>query len=170
MAKVKEIGLGGGCHWCTEAVFQSLHGVLNVEQGFVASKAPHDTFSEAVIVAYDPSEIALYDLVLIHLMTHESTAWHGMRSKIPICRLYHGSGRRKGFDNEMWDGLQDEFNAPLVTAILPFRAFRPSETKFQNYYRTDPQRPFCKRYIDPKLQLLQQKFIKQLATGSPWAQ
>jgi peptide-methionine (S)-S-oxide reductase len=169
MGNVKEIGFGGGCHWCTEAVFQSLKGVLAVKQGFVASKAPHDAFSEAVIVTYAPDEIALFDLVSIHLMTHESTVWHEMRPK------YRSAVYTMDFQDEqrlqsMWDRLQDQFKSPLVTALLPFRAFLPSETKFQNYYRTDPERPFCKKYIDPKLQLLRQKFVKQLEATSPKAQ
>ncbi|MGB5368809.1 MAG: peptide-methionine (S)-S-oxide reductase [Flavobacteriaceae bacterium] len=166
MEQVKAIGLGGGCHWCTEAVFQSLRGVLNVKQGFVASEAPQDAFSEAVIITYEPGLIALYDLVLIHLMTHESTVWHDMRPKYRSA-VYTMDPEDEKVLERMWDGLQDELNAPLITAILPFRAFRPSETKFQNYYRTDPERPFCKRYIDPKLQLLRGKFAKQVATGSP---
>jgi peptide-methionine (S)-S-oxide reductase len=169
MEKGKEIGFGGGCHWCTEAVFQALQGVLNVKQGFVASKAPHGDFSEAVIVTYAPSEIALFDLVLIHLMTHESTVWHDMRPKYRSA-IYTIDPEDEKVLQCMWDGLQEEFNAPLVTAILPFRAFRPSETKYQNYYRTDPERPFCKRYIDPKLQLLKQKFAEQVETNSQRAQ
>lgn len=166
MEQVKAIGLGGGCHWCTEAVFQALHGVLNVEQGFVASEAPHDAFSEAVIVTYEPGLIALFDLVLIHLMTHESTTGHSMRKKYRSA-VYTLDLKDEKVLKRMWERLQEEFNGSLVTAILPLRAFRPSEAKFQNYYSTDPERPFCKRYIDPKLQLLRRKFAKQLATGSP---
>ncbi|MGB5273497.1 MAG: peptide-methionine (S)-S-oxide reductase [Flavobacteriaceae bacterium] len=169
MVAVKKIGLGGGCHWCTEAVFQSLQGVLNVKQGFVASEVPHDAFSEGVIVAYAPGEIALYDLVLIHLMTHDSTAWHGMRPKYRSA-IYTFEEKDEQLLKQMWHGLQEEFKAPLVTVVLPFRAFRPSETRFQNYYLTDPGRPFCKRYIDPKLQLLRQKFVKQVETTSQKAQ
>ena len=51
----QKIGFGGGCHWCTEAVFQSLRGVTEVEQGFIKSHAPHDRYSEAVVVTYHPA-------------------------------------------------------------------------------------------------------------------
>lgn len=50
-----EIGFGGGCHWCIEAVFQSLTGVSKVTQGFIASNPPNEAYSEAVIIEYDPA-------------------------------------------------------------------------------------------------------------------
>ncbi len=56
-----EAGFGGGCHWCTEAVFRSLCGVQTVRQGFIASDPPQDSYSEAVVVTWDPDEITLED-------------------------------------------------------------------------------------------------------------
>jgi peptide-methionine (S)-S-oxide reductase len=165
MVQIKEIGLGGGCHWCTEAVFQSLRGVFNVKQGFVASEAPYDAFSEAVIVAYAPKEISLSDLVLIHLLTHESTAVHRLRQKYRSAIYTLDPEDEKDLE-QIWDGLQLAFSAPLITMVLPFKAFRPSNANFQNYYRSDPDRPFCKRYIDPKLQLLRHAFAEQVTTTS----
>ena len=52
---MKKIGFGGGCHWCTEAIFQALNGVESVEQGWISSLNPYDTFSEAVIVHFNAS-------------------------------------------------------------------------------------------------------------------
>lgn len=82
MKKLKKIGFGGGCHWCTEAVFQSLKGVKSVQQGWIASKNEHFEFSEAVIVDFDPSSIPLKVLIEIHLHTHKSTSEHSMRKSI----------------------------------------------------------------------------------------
>ena len=53
---MKKIGFGGGCHWCTEAIFQALNGVESVEQGWISSLNPYDTFSEAVIVSESVSK------------------------------------------------------------------------------------------------------------------
>ncbi|MBO6639652.1 MAG: peptide-methionine (S)-S-oxide reductase [Roseitalea sp.] len=75
------IGFGGGCHWCTEAVFQALRGVTRVEQGFVRSEPPFDAWSEAVIVTFDPASIDLATLTEVHLRTHASTAAHAMRGE-----------------------------------------------------------------------------------------
>ena len=69
--KIK-IALGGGCHWCTEAVFQSLKGVEKVNQGYVASTGENNWFSEAVIVHFNDEIITLKTLIEIHLHTHKS--------------------------------------------------------------------------------------------------
>ena len=76
-----KIGFGGGCHWCTEAVFQSLIGVETVEQGYIASEDDMTSFSEAIIVHFNQEEITLKALIEIHLFTHKSTSNHSMRSK-----------------------------------------------------------------------------------------
>ena len=76
-----KIALGGGCHWCTEAVFQHLKGVDRVEQGYVSSDGMHSTFSEAVIVHFEPQMIPLAKLIEIHLYTHNSTSNHSFRKK-----------------------------------------------------------------------------------------
>ena len=70
MAKV---GFGGGCHWCTEGVFQALRGVTQVDQGFLQSVAPADTWAEGVIVTFEPSAIGLETLSEVHLRTHSAT-------------------------------------------------------------------------------------------------
>ena len=77
----KKIALGGGCHWCTEAVFQSLKGVEKVEQGFVAPLQDLNSYSEAVIVHYNADLISLKDLIEVHLDTHKSTSNHSFRKK-----------------------------------------------------------------------------------------
>lgn len=77
----QKVGLGGSCHWCTEAMFQALKGVHLVEQGWIASCAPHTAFSEAVVVHFNEAIISLEDLVRVHLHTHSCTANHSMRAK-----------------------------------------------------------------------------------------
>lgn len=78
MNSLQKIAFGGGCHWCTEAIFKSLKGVHSVDQGFVASDGTNKTFSEAVVIHFDQSVITLKDLTAIHLHTHNSTSNHSM--------------------------------------------------------------------------------------------
>lgn len=157
---MQRIGLGGGCHWCTEAVFQALRGVGNVEQGFIASAAPYDSFSEAVIVHYDPATIVLNVLIEVHLRTHASTSDHAMRSKYRSA-IYCFDAVQAETAQQALAQLQAGFNSPLVTQILSFAAFRASDERFTDYYASNPQRPFCETYIEPKLKHLARHFTAQ---------
>lgn len=156
---IKKIGLGGGCHWCTEAVFASLKGVMEVQQGWIASTVPNDAFSEAVIVRYNPAIIGLKDLIEIHLHTHSSTANHSMRHKYRSAVYWFGEEDKQAA-NEAIAAFQNDFEQPIITAVLPFVSFRENIPEQLNYYYSDPEKPFCKLYIDPKLQMLRQKFGK----------
>ena len=151
------IGFGGGCHWCTEAVFQALRGVRHVAQGFIRSSPPHDSWSEAVVVHFDPRDIDLKTLIEVHLRTHASTSAHKMRGKYRSAIYAFSDEQRDQAANALRD-LQREFNEPLQTLVLCHKVFKPSDARFQNYYSTDPERPFCRTYIDPKLQLLRKRF------------
>ena len=153
---VKKIGLGGGCHWCTEAVFSSLKDVIQVEQGFISSDV-ETTFSEAVIVSYESSKISLKDLIEIHLYTHKSTSNHTMRNKYRSAIYVFDSLDYKK-SNEILKELKNEFDKDLITQVLYFKTFKPSEEQFQDYYYSDSQKPFCTTYIIPKLSLLLKKY------------
>ena len=156
-----KIAFGGGCHWCTEAVFQALRGVQKTEQGFVQSTAPNATWSEAVIVQFDPATIPLATLIEIHLRTHAATSPHKMRGKYRSA-IYTVTPDQDEPAGQTLAALAPEFDAPLVTKILPLIAFKPSDSRFHNYYETDPTRPFCKTYIDPKLAKLRTDFAQHL--------
>ena len=160
----KKIGFGGGCHWCTEAVFQALRGVMWVEQGFIQSTPPNQSWSEAVIVTYDTEVIDLETLANVHVRTHAATAAHSMRPKYRSA-IYTFSEHQQDEANIILDGLGDEFDNGLVTEALPFVGFKPSEERLLNYYETNPPRPFCKGYIDPKLDLIRKNFSSQALAG-----
>ncbi|MFT5627794.1 MAG: peptide-methionine (S)-S-oxide reductase [Dokdonia sp.] len=153
MNNTEKIGLGGGCHWCTEAVFQSLKGVLLVEQGFIASKEEFSTFSEAVIVTYNPEIISLQVLIEIHLLTHKSTKNHSMRVKYRSA-IYTFSEEQKAKVNYILTALNTQYEDKLVTLVLSFCEFKASLEAFTNYYNSNPEKPFCETFINPKLKML----------------
>ncbi len=164
MARQTKIGLGGGCHWCTEAVFQSLKGVEKVAQGYVASIDENSTFSEAVIVHFNPDIISLRTLIEIHLHTHKSTSAHSMRNKYRSA-IYIFFKEQSHQANNILNDFQSEFNNQLITEIYPFSEFKPSREAIQNYYQKNPKKPFCKQFINPKLRLLQEKFSNKINTN-----
>jgi len=151
------IGLGGGCHWCTEAVFQSLRGVKRVEQGFIRSTPPHDSWSEAVIVHFDADVISLETLIEVHLRTHSSTRRHALREKYRSAFYSFDDDQRRAA-GEAIVRLQAGFEDPLITRVLPFVAFRASEPRYRDYYRRQSEAAFCQRYIDPKLEWIRRHF------------
>lgn len=157
MKNLNKIGFGGGCHWCTEAVFQHLKGVVKVEQGWIASTGKANTFSEAVIVHYNSDEILLKVLIEVHLHTHKSTSEHSMREKYRS-GIYVFSTNELSKVEEILDELQPSFENPIITKVLQFETFKASREQIQNYYKKNPQKPFCETFINPKLKLLLQKF------------
>ena len=154
---IKKAGFGGGCHWCTEAVFSALKGVLSVQQGWLASDDDTTYFSEGVIVKYDTDVITLNVLMAVHLYTHSSTANHSMRGKYRSA-VYTFLEEDIPFAKAAIEELQKDFDQPIITEVLTYADFKLNREDSLNYYFSDPEKPFCKSYIDPKLQLLLQQF------------
>jgi peptide-methionine (S)-S-oxide reductase len=163
MDRKTKIAFGGGCHWCTEAVFQSLIGVEKVEQGFVASINENNTLSEAVIVTFNADDISIKTLIEIHLHTHKSTSQHSMRKKYRSA-VYTFSENQKLETQQIIDNLQDDFQQEVITQVLDFKEFKSSENQFKNYYYSNPEKPFCETFINPKLKFLVTHFSKQVNT------
>ena len=161
MSKLFKIAVGGGCHWCTEAVFQSLQGVTSVEQGFVASEGINNTFSEAVIVHYDSNLISLETIFQVHLKTHKSTSLHSMREKYRSA-VYTFSEAQNALVIDLLKKFQKEYDHTLITKVLAFKEFKASREEITNYYLKDPKKPFCQNYIVPKLELLKEAKITDL--------
>ncbi|QWX82679.1 peptide-methionine (S)-S-oxide reductase [Cellulophaga sp. HaHaR_3_176] len=159
MSLIKKIAFGGGCHWCTEAVFQSLLGVTLVEQGFIAGEDEHSAFSEAVIIHYNTEVIPLHILIEIHLYTHKSTKNHTMRTKYRSA-VYVFDDSEKIKITSILLYLQKNFKEQIITKVHTFKGFKPSEVMFHNYYFSNPEKPFCDTYIAPKLKLVLDKFSK----------
>lgn len=154
---LQKIGFGGGCHWCTEAVFQSVKGITKVRQGFIRSDQPNDTYSEAVEITFDANKVSIKSLISIHLATHASTSSHKMRDKYRSA-IYIFNTKQKSESNEALSELSIETGAQFITLILWHRGFQESDERFQNYYLRKPEKPFCKTYIDPKLAKIRQGF------------
>jgi peptide-methionine (S)-S-oxide reductase len=157
MGLLQKIALGGGCHWCTEAVFESLIGVEKVEQGFIASTCNDNLFSEGVVVHYNPENISLKTLIKIHLHTHKSTSNHSMRKKYRSA-VYPFSKTQMRESEQVIETLQKDFNHKLITEVLPYKTFKSSRDEITNYYYKNPEKPFCKTYINPKIKIVLEQF------------
>ncbi len=157
-----KIAFGGGCHWCTEAIFQQLIGVSQVEQGWVSSTHPQATTpSEAVIVHFDPTYISLDALTEIHLFTHNATSNHSFRDKYRSAIYTFSDVQEKEAQNILKE-KQKLFDKPLITKVYPFGEFKLNDEKYLDYYKSNPDKPFCQVRIEPKLQILFGKYHKYL--------
>jgi len=157
---VQKIAFGGGCHWCTEAIFQSLKSVNKVEQGWVSSTLPSaSTFSEAVIVHFDASLISLEILTEVHLFTHNATSNHNFREKYRSA-VYTFSKAQQREAEKILKEKQKLFEKPLVTKVYPFGEFKLNDEQYLNYYKSNPAKPFCQARIEPKLKVLLERFYE----------
>ena len=152
-----KIGLGGGCHWCTEGVFDSLIGITKVNQGWIASTGENSDFSEAIEVYFDPTVISLSDLIEIHLYTHASRSNHSMRGKYRSAIYAYDDNQFKQA-LEILNSLRADFDESLVTQVYPFASFKENKIELKDYFYSAPDRPFCQTYIKPKLSLLLARF------------
>lgn len=149
------LGFGGGCHWCTEAVFQAVPGVTEVKQGWAASEPPEDDFSEAALVTFNASEVSIEQLLWIHLNTHSAVSSHALRARyrsaVYVTNLKDGERM-----TAVLRAFASQISGLLQTKVLPLREFKTSPPHYQNYYHSDPTRPFCQRFIAPKLERVEE--------------
>ncbi len=149
-----QLGLGGGCHWCTEAIFSSLKGMNKVEQGWLAASAPNDTLSEGVLLEFDQDLISLQDLITIHIETHSASAQHSMRGKYRSA-VYAKDPALQLSVSSLISHLNEHLSNPVITQTLDLVQFKPQPNEsYQNYFYKRPDKPFCQAYISPKLEQL----------------
>lgn len=140
-----------------------LTGVVEVDQGFIRSDPPSDSFAEGVIVHFDPSAISLATLIEVHLRTHDATRPYIATSKYRGAVYVHGEEQQHKACGAI-SSLQRDFQERIQTQVLVLREFRFSDERFRSYYASDPERPFCRRYIDPKLDIIRRDFANILTS------
>ena len=160
--------LGGGCFWCLEAVFETFKGVHSVVSGYSGGKTPNPTYkevcngdtehAEVVQIEYDPAEISYDKILEIFWLTHDPTTLNrqgpdsGTQYRSVI---YYHDDNQKGIAEKSKAAAQKDFKDPIVTEIAKLQKFYPAEEYHQDYYRRNPNKPYCAIYITPKLQKLQ---------------
>lgn len=167
--------LGGGCFWCTEALFESLKGVIKVESGYSGGQVVNPTYkqvcsgttghAEVIQITFDPKIITYEDLLRIHILTHDPTtlnaqgADEGTQYRSVI--FYH-SDKQKFSAGKILKELAGEFKRPVVTEISAFTKFYKAEDYHQNYYARNSDQPYCEVVITPKVKKLKEKYKDKL--------
>ena len=165
------IVFGGGCFWCTEAVFQRLKGVISVTSGYTGGSVSNPTYeqissgttghAEVIRIEFNPKKIKFHDLLTVFFATHHPTALNRQGSDIGTqyrsAIFYSTEAQKKEakeFIHELGDGI--------VTKLKQLKEFYPAEEEHRNYYNNNAGAPYCQMVINPKLQKVQEKFYDLL--------
>jgi len=166
--------LGGGCFWCMEAVFERLPGVKSVTSGYAGGHTTSPTYpqvssgdtghAEITQIEFDPAKISYEKLLEVFWQAHDPTALNrqgadeGMQYRSLI--LYHGEAQKLAAEKSK-AAAQKNFKHPIVTEIAPFIKFYPAEGHHQKYYDNNPNAPYCRAIIAPKLEKLEKEKVIQ---------
>lgn len=169
--------LGGGCFWCVEAVYQNVKGVQQVVSGYAGGTVEHPTYqqictgntghAEVTQITFDPQTISFADLLYIFWRTHDPTTLNRQGADVgPQYRsviFYHDEEQKTIAENSKREtDASGLWPAPIVTQIVPLTDFYKAETYHQNYYRQNPNQPYCRVVIDPKIRKFKKEFRERL--------
>jgi peptide-methionine (S)-S-oxide reductase len=175
---VETVTVGGGCFWCTEAVFSELAGVEQVLPGYAGGSAKNPTYeqvcsgrtghAEVVEIRFRPSVLPLHDLLTVFLATHDPTTKNRQGADVgtqyrSIILVRDADQRRTAEEvvREM-DG-RGLFGRKIVTEIAPFDVFYPAEEYHRDYFRRNPDQAYCQLVIAPKVSKFRKEFAARLA-------
>ena len=174
---LKKATFGGGCFWCTEAVFQELKGVESVVSGYSGGETKNPTYrevstgrsghAEVIQIQYDPEHTSYEELLEVFWKTHDPTTLNRQGADVgPQYRsiiLYHSDEQRE-LAEKYKRRLNEEkaFTSPVVTEIAKFGTFYAAEKYHQDYFAENPGQPYCRAVILPKLAKFRRAFADKL--------
>jgi peptide-methionine (S)-S-oxide reductase len=179
--KLEKATFGGGCFWCVEAIYQDVRGVHSVVSGYAGGTAPHPSYkqvctgttghAEVVQIAYDPDVISYEDLLYIFWRTHDPTTLNRQGADVGTqyrsIILYHNEGQKASAEKSKREtDASSLWPNPIVTEIVPLQEFYPAEDYHQNYFRENPNQPYCMAVIDPKVRKFKKEFQTKLKVAS----
>jgi peptide-methionine (S)-S-oxide reductase len=169
--------LGGGCFWCLEAVFERLEGVETVTSGYAGGHTINPSYAavctggtghaEVVRVTFDPSVIAFRDLLEVFFAIHDPTTPDRQGNDVgPQYRsiVLYESDSQRATAAAMVAELESTMamGAPIVTEVEPLKEFYPAEAEHHEYYRNNPDQPYCRMVISPKVAKFRAAFAERL--------
>ncbi|MBI3895885.1 MAG: peptide-methionine (S)-S-oxide reductase MsrA [Acidobacteria bacterium] len=172
MAEEPQIAVfGGGCFWCTEAVFEGLKGVLSVMPGYAGGDISYPTYeqvctgetghAEAVRIEFAPSQISYRDLLTVFFATHDPTTLnrqgHDAGTQYRSIILY-ANEQQKSEAKDVIREISSQFRQPIVTEVKPLAEFYEAESYHRQYYRQNSEQPYCQFVISPKMGKLREHF------------
>lgn len=178
---VTEIAVfGGGCFWCTEAIFRELKGVISVLPGYAGGNTKNPTYTqvcagetghaEVIKIEFNPTEIKYIDLLTVFFATHDPSSLNRQGNDIGTqyrsIILYSKKEQKnqaEAFIKEL--NSSNPQGKPIVTEIEPLDQFYEAEDYHKRYYENNKSQPYCELIINPKLEKVQKQFAQLLKSN-----
>jgi peptide-methionine (S)-S-oxide reductase len=174
--------LGGGCFWCLEAVYDELEGVVSVESGYMGGTMPNPDYRsvctgrtghvEVVQVTFDPAVTPYREILEVFFAIHDPTsidrqgndAGPQYRSVI----FYHSDEQRRTAEDMIAEWNRERvYGSPIVTEVRPATTFYIAEDYHQEYFRNNPNQPYCSFVVSPKVRKFREKFAAKMRKAAP---
>ena len=164
---------GGGCFWCTEAIFTSLKGVVSATPGYTGGTTKNPTYEtvcggntghvEATKIDFDPSVISYDDLLSVFFNTHNPTIRNKEGNDVGTeyqSTVFYVDDEQKQKVEALIKELNDTkaYEKPVITDVKPLDVFYPAEDYHKDYYKNHPDQAYCQIIIAPKLEKLEKRF------------
>ncbi len=169
--------LGGGCFWCTEAVYKRVKGILHVEPGYSGGWLENPSYedvktgqtghAEVIKITFNPAEISFDEILDIFFSTHDPTQAHRQGadtgSQYRSVIFWQNEAQLETAKNKILKLNQSgTFDKPVVTSLEIFTRFWPAEDYHRNYFENHPENPYCQVVIQPKLKKFERLWNKYL--------
>jgi len=172
---MKQVVFGGGCFWCTEAVFAMLKGVSQVEPGYAGGAMENPSYekvssgntghAEVIRVTYDPTVISYEDLLTVFFGSHDPTTPNRQGADVGeqyrSVIFYNDESEKAAAEKiikEVDESLKD--GTRVVTQLVPFDKFYPAEDYHKDYYVKNTSAPYCQLVIEPKIEKVRKRFAE----------
>jgi peptide-methionine (S)-S-oxide reductase len=167
--------LGGGCFWCLDAAYREIEGVNHVVSGYAGGERPNPTYeqvstgrtghAEVVQVEFDPDVISYADVLDIFWAIHDPTTLNRQGADVGTqyrSVIFYANDDQRRAAEASRDAIQDAWPRPVVTEIVPLKAFYPAEEYHQDYFAKNPDQGYCQLIINPKLKKLRDRYAARL--------
>jgi peptide-methionine (S)-S-oxide reductase len=171
------VTLGGGCFWCTEAAYLELNGVERVESGYSGGTQPNPNYgqvcsgvtghAEVVQITFDPKVISLHDILNVFFAIHDPTTLNRQGADVGTqyrSVIFYRDSKQKEIAEQVIREIEASgiWNRPIVTEIIPFRAFYKAEDYHQDYFSKNPEQSYCRVVIAPKVAKFREHYRDKL--------
>jgi peptide-methionine (S)-S-oxide reductase len=175
--ELEKATLGGGCFWCTEAVYLELKGVVDVKPGYSGGHVKNPSYkevcnettghAEVVQITFDPEVVSFSEILEVFFVTHDPTTLNRQGNDVGTqyrsAIFYHSETQKQTAQKVIKLLTKDKvYNKPIVTEVTAFSAFYPAEDYHINYFARNKNQPYCQFVVAPKVEKFRKVFKEKM--------